>query len=78
MEGVRDLRPTELTLLSATDNGTAYHKNFTRKFGIAPSPSYPYDHDQTYAQKDALEAAGDVDDTEAVAAALRGLARKEK
>ncbi|QCO57725.1 ABC transporter substrate-binding protein (plasmid) [Pseudorhodobacter turbinis] len=73
MEGVWDLRPTELTLLSATDNGIAYHENFTKKFGIAPSPSSPYAYDQTYALKDALEAAGDVDDTEAVAAALREL-----
>lgn len=73
MEGVWDLRPTELTLLSATDNGIAYHENFTQKFGIAPSPSSPYAYDQTYALKDALEAAGDVDDTEAVAAALREL-----
>jgi len=29
MEGVWDLRPTELTLLSASDNGIAYHKNYS-------------------------------------------------
>ena len=71
MEGVWDLRPTELTLQSASENGIAYHKNFTEKFGIGPSPSSPYAYDQTYALKDALEAAGTVDDTAAVAAALR-------
>jgi branched-chain amino acid transport system substrate-binding protein len=73
MEGVWDLRPTELTLLSASDNGIAYHANYTAKFGIAPSPSSPYAYDQTYALKHALEAAGTVEDTAAVAAALRGL-----
>lgn len=71
MEGVWDLRPTELTLLSATENGIAYHANYSEKFGIAPSPSSPYAYDQTYALKDAIEAAGTVKDTEAVAAALR-------
>lgn len=71
MEGVWDLRPTELTLLSASDNGIAYHANYTKQFGIAPSPSSPYAYDQTYALKHALEAAGTVEDTAAVAAALR-------
>lgn len=73
MEGVWDLRPTELTLLSASDNGIAYHANYSEMFGIAPSPSSPYAYDQTFALKDAIEAAGTVDDTEAVAAALREL-----
>lgn len=73
MEGVWDLRPTELTLLSASANGIAYHANYTRLFGIAPSPSSPYAYDQTYALKNALEAAGTVEDTAAVAAALRAM-----
>lgn len=73
MEGVWDLRPTELTLLSATETGIAYHKNYTEKFGIAPSPSSPYAYDQTYALKHAIEAAGTVEDTAAVAVALREL-----
>ena len=74
MEGVWDLRPTELTLLSASENGVAYHKNYSEKFGIAPSPSSPYAYDQTYALKDAIEAAGTVEDTAAIAASLRELA----
>ena len=74
MEGVWDLRPTELTLLSATDTGIAYHANYSERFGIAPSPSSPYAYDQTYALKHAIEAAGTVEDTAAVAAALRDLA----
>ncbi len=74
MEGVWDLRPTELTLLSASENGINYHKNYSEKYDIAPSPSSPYAYDQTYALKDAIEAAGTVEDTAAVAAALRELA----
>lgn len=73
MEGVWDLRPTELTLLSASENGIAYHENYSEKFGIAPSPSSPYAYDAAYALKDAIEAAGTVEDTEAVAAALRDI-----
>lgn len=74
MEGVWDLRPTELTLLSASENGKAYHANYTEEFGIAPSPSSPYAYDQTYALKAAIEAAGTVADSEAVAEALREIA----
>ena len=73
MEGVWDLRPTELTLQSATDNGVAYHANYSKRFDISPTPSSPYAYDQAYALKNALEAVGDVDDTTAVAAALREL-----
>lgn len=73
MEGVWDLRPTELTLQSATEAGLAYHANYTERFGDAPSPSSPYAYDQAWALKHAIEAAGSVDDTEAVAEALRDL-----
>jgi branched-chain amino acid transport system substrate-binding protein len=73
MEGVWDLRPTELTLLSASKNGVAYHANYTKKFNASPSPSSPYAYDQLYALKAAIEAAGTVDNTEAVAKALRNL-----
>jgi branched-chain amino acid transport system substrate-binding protein len=74
MEGVWDLRPTELTLKSANANGIAYHQHYSDKFGIAPSPSSPYAYDQAYALKDALEAAGTVEDTAAIAKALRDIA----
>ncbi|WP_255418676.1 ABC transporter substrate-binding protein [Paracoccus sp. JM45] len=73
MEGVWDLRPTELTLQSTTDAGLAYHEHYLERFGDAPSPSSPYAYDQAWALKHAIEAAGSVDDTEAVAAALRDL-----
>jgi branched-chain amino acid transport system substrate-binding protein len=73
MEGVWDLRPTELTLLSASKNGVAYNENYSKKFKISPSPSSPYAYDQLYVLKAALEAAGTVDNTEAVAKAIRAL-----
>jgi branched-chain amino acid transport system substrate-binding protein len=73
MEGVWDLRPTELTLLSASKNGVAYNENYSKKFNISPSPSSPYAYDQLYVLKAALEAAGTVDNTEAVAKTIRAL-----
>jgi branched-chain amino acid transport system substrate-binding protein len=74
MEGVWDLRPTELDLLSASKNGIAYHANYTKKYSASPSPSSPYAYDQLYVLKAAMEAAGTVDDTAAVAKAIRALA----
>jgi branched-chain amino acid transport system substrate-binding protein len=74
MEGVWDLRPTELDLLSASQNGIAYHANYTKKYNASPSPSSPYAYDQLYVLKAAIEAAGTVDDTVAVAKAVRALA----
>ena len=73
MEGIWDLRPTELTLESATQNGLAYHENYTKRFGVSPSPSSPYAYDQMYVLKHALEAAGTVEDYRAVAKAIREL-----
>ncbi|MHA6345615.1 ABC transporter substrate-binding protein [Roseivivax sp. CAU 1761] len=73
MEGVWDLRPTELTLQSTGPNGTVYHENYSARFGSSPSPSSPYAYDQTWVLKHALEAAGTVEDTAAVAAAIREL-----
>jgi len=74
MEGVWDLRPTELDLLSASTNGIAYHANYTKRYNASPSPSSPYAYDQLYVLKAAIEAAGTVDDTMAVAKAIRALA----
>lgn len=73
MEGVWDLRPTELTLESASKNGVAYHANYSKKYNAAPSPSSPYAYDQVYALKAAIETAGKAEDTDAVAKALRNI-----
>ena len=70
MEGVWDLRPTELTLASASPNGTKYNDNYKAAFGAAPSPSSPYAYDQVYVLKNALEAAGTVSDVKSIAAAI--------
>jgi len=74
MEGVWDLRPTELDLLSASKNGIAYHANYSKKYNASPSPSSPYAYDQLYVLKAAIEASGTVDDTAAVAKAIHALA----
>ena len=70
MEGVWDLRPTELTLGSASPTGIKYNDNYKAAFGAAPSPSSPYAYDQVYVLKNALEQAGTVDDTKKVSAAI--------
>jgi len=70
MEGVWDLRPTELTLESAGPTGVKFNANYKAAFGAAPSPSSPYAYDQVYVLKHAFEAAGTVDDPKKVAAAI--------
>lgn len=74
MEGVWDLRPTELTLASASPAGVKYNENYKAAFGTSPSPSSPYAYDQVYVLKYALEKAGTVDDTKKVAGAIAGAA----
>jgi branched-chain amino acid transport system substrate-binding protein len=74
MEGVWDLRPTELTLASASPAGIKYNDNYKAAFGTSPSPSSPYAYDQVYVLKYALEKAGTVDDTKKVAGAIAGAA----
>lgn len=73
MEGVWDLRPTELTVEALDANAKAYVANYTRKFGASPSPSSPYAYDQVYVLKNAIERAGSAEDTKKVMAAIRTL-----
>ena len=73
MEGVWDLRPTELTLEALDATAKSYVANYTKKFGMAPSPSSPYAYDQVYVLKNAIEAAGGADDTKKVMAEVRKL-----
>ncbi len=73
MEGVWDLRPTELTLSSASPAGVKYNDNYKTAFGAAPAPSSPYAYDQVYVLRNALEKAGTVTDTKKVAAAIAQL-----
>jgi branched-chain amino acid transport system substrate-binding protein len=71
MEGVWDLRPTELTMESASPAGIRYEANYKSAFGATPAPSSPYAYDQVYVLKHALERAGTVTDTKRVAEAIR-------
>ncbi len=74
MEGVWDLRPTELTLEALDQTAKAYYTNYKAEYGVAPSPSSPYAYDQVYVLKHALESAGTVTETKKVAAEIRQLA----
>ena len=71
MEGVWDLRPTELTVEALAANAKAYVANYTKRFGAPPSPSSPYAYDQVYVLKQAVERAGSADDPKKVMAEVR-------
>lgn len=73
MEGVWDLRPTELTIEALDANAKTYVANYTQKFGTPPSPSSPYAYDQVYVLKTAIERAGSADSTQKVLAEIRKL-----
>ena len=73
MEGVWDLRPTELTVEALDANAKTYVANYTQKFGAAPSPSSPYAYDQVYVLKNAIEQAGGAENTGKVIAEIRKL-----
>ena len=71
MEGVWDLRPTELTVEALAANAKTYVANYTKRFGAAPSPSSPYAYDQVWVLKQAIERAGTADDPKKVMAEVR-------
>ena len=71
MEGVWDLRPTELTVEALAANAKTYVANYTKRFGAPPSPSSPYAYDQVYVLKQAVERAGSADDPKKVMAEVR-------
>lgn len=71
MEGVWDLRPTELTVEALGSTAKTYVANYTKRFGTAPSPSSPYAYDQVYVLKQAVERAGSADDPKKVMAEVR-------
>ena len=71
MEGVWDLRPTELTVEALAANAKTYVANYTKRFGAPPSPSSPYAYDQVFVLKQAVERAGSADDPKKVMAEVR-------
>ena len=73
MEGVWDLRPTELTIEALGPQAKAYDANYRKKFNQSPTPSSPYAYDQVYVLKNAIERAGSAKDAKKVAEAVRTL-----
>ncbi len=73
MEGVWDLRPTELTIKALGPKAKAYDDNYTKKFGVGPTPSSPYAYDQVYVLKNAIERVGSAKDVKKVTEAIRTL-----
>ena len=73
MEGVWDLRPTELTIEALGPQAKAYDANYRKKFGQSPTPSSPYAYDQVYVLKNAIERAGSAKDAKKVAEAVKTL-----
>jgi branched-chain amino acid transport system substrate-binding protein len=71
MEGVWDLRPTELTVEALNDNAKKYITDYTKRFGSAPSPSSPYAYDQLFVLKQAIERAGTAEDPKKVIEQIR-------
>jgi branched-chain amino acid transport system substrate-binding protein len=73
MEGVWDLRPTELTIEALGPQAKTYDANYRKKFNQSPTPSSPYAYDQVYVLKNAIERAGSAKDAKKVADAVRNL-----
>lgn len=73
IEGVWDLRPTELTVEALGTQAQAYAANYRKQFGQSPTPSSPYAYDQVYVLKNAIERAGSAKDAKKVAEAVRTL-----
>jgi branched-chain amino acid transport system substrate-binding protein len=73
MEGVWDLRPTELTIEALGPQAKVYDANYRKKFNQSPTPSSPYAYDQVYVLKNAIERAGSAKDAKKVAEAVRTL-----
>lgn len=74
MEGVWDLRPTELTVEALGPTAKAFVDNYQKKFNEAVTPNAPYAYDQVYVLRDAIQKAGTVTDTKKVVAEIGKLA----
>ena len=72
MEGVWDLRPTELTLAALGPEATRFAETYKKKFGENPAPNTGYAYDGVYILKAAIEKAGSVD-VKKVTAAMSSL-----
>jgi len=61
MEGVYDLRPTELTPAALGPGATKFAESYKKRFGENPAPNTGYAYDGIYILKAAIEKAGSVD-----------------
>lgn len=74
MQGVWDLLAIEFNAEALGDTAKAYAKAYQDKWNEYPSPNSAFAYDQVWVLKNAIEAAGTVDDLEAVKEAIRDLA----
>lgn len=73
MEGVWDLLAVEFNADALGDTAKAYAAAYQAKWNDYPTPNSAFAYDQVYVLKNALEAAGTVEDLEAVKEALRNI-----
>lgn len=73
MNGAWDLLAVEFSESALGEEAKEYAKAYQTKWNEYPTPNSAFAYDQIYVLKDALEAAGDVDDLDAVKEALRNL-----
>lgn len=73
MEGVWDLLAIEFNADALGDTAKAYAEAYQAKWNEYPTPNSAFAYDQVYVLKSALEAAGTVDDLDAVKEALRSI-----
>lgn len=73
MDGVWDLLAVEFNADALGDTAKEYAKAYQAKWNEYPTPNSAFAYDQVYVLKNALEAAGTVDDLEVVKEALRNL-----
>ena len=73
MEGVWDLLAIEFNADALGETAKAYAEAYQAKWNEYPTPNSAFAYDQVYVLKAALEAAGTVDDLDAVKEALRNI-----
>lgn len=73
MDGIFDLRPSELTVEVLGPSAVKFVEDYTNEYGKEPTPNAPFAYDQVWVLKHALEAAGTVDDIQKIIEAIREL-----
>lgn len=73
LEGLYDILPVEGNVEALGENANNYHEKYNQLYGEYPPPNAIYGYDAIYALKAGLEAAGTVDDVDAVCEAMRNM-----